>query len=257
MKEFSEHGMTIYQFLIYESNFSYLIRMENGLDAIAIDPGDAKITHKWIEDKGVNLKAILITHTHGHHIEGVHDLKEETDCLVIGSPSSSFEEQDQDVSDGEESSFGPFQFEALATPGHTRDSQAYYFPDFPALFSGDTLFLGGCGRIFEGTADEMLLSLKKMARLPQHTRIFCGHDYYEENLRFALTLEPENEELKKRLEAHQNHPITSTTIGEDLLINPFLRLGDEGLQKALGFTHLPTELEVLNELRSRRNLYHS
>lgn len=251
--EFTENGMTIYQFLVYEDNFSYLLKMENSLDVIAIDPGDAERTLTLINEKGLSLKAVLITHAHNDHVQGVHELKSETGCLVIGSSYSEFEEIDQDVGDGEECSFGPFHFQVIGTPGHTDDSQGYLFPEFPAFFSGDTLFLGGSGRLFEGTVEEMYTSLKKIAGLLDHTRLFCGHDYYAANLEFALMIEPQNEYVQKQLEVHRQHPITSTTLYEDKLVNPFLRLSDEKIHIALGFKELKEELEVLKEIRSRRN----
>lgn len=253
MWEFTENGMTVYQFLVHQDNYSYLLKMSGAPDAIAIDPGDAKKTESLIEEKGLDLKAILVTHAHNDHIQGVRELKDETSCLVIGSTQSELEEIDQDVGDGEECSFGSFLFQVMATPGHTYDSGVYFFPEFPALFSGDTLFLAGTGRLFEGTIEQMYVSLKKISGLPGHTRLFCGHDYYKENLTFALMIEPDNEEVKKRLEAHRQYPITSTTLDEDKMVNPFLRLSDEKIQRALGFKGAPTELEVLAELRARKN----
>jgi len=250
---FTANGLIVYQLPILEDNFSYLIKQDRSNEALAIDPGDADKVMKLVEEKGMDLKAILITHVHAKHVQGVHEIKAKTGCLVIGPPNAGFEEIDQDVADDEECSIGLFSFQTLSTPGHTKDSQIYLFEDFPLIFSGDTLLLAGAGRIFEGSTQQMYNSLKKIRSLNQKTHIFCGHNSYEKNLLFALGLEPENEEIYKRLEIHRIRSITTTTLQDDLLVNPFLRLDDPKLHHALGFKHKPSDLQVLEELRIRRN----
>ena len=147
----------------------------------------------------------------------------------------------------------------ISVPGHTTTHVAYYFPDEGWLFSGDTLFAAGCGRIFEGTPEQMLHSLQKLSKLPADTKIYCGHEYTKKNLLFALSIEPDNSNVKNRLEKvkalrAQNLPSLPSTIEEERLTNPFLRSGCEELKRALHMAGA-SELDVFTKIRALKDVY--
>lgn len=229
-------GQQLYQLQILEDNYTYILSWDK--DALVVDPGDAKPILALLEEEGLTLKNILVTHYHDDHTNGVEALKKKTECTVIGPVDDRIVPLDQSVGDGEELIFGPFSIEVLATPGHTKPHMVYFFRDLHLLFSGDLIFSGGCGRLFEGSPQEMWNSLEKVMALPDDTQIYCGHEYTVKNLEFAHHIEPNNAEVSARLEqakklVAEGKPTVPSTLAEEKRINPFLRAHCQALRDAL------------------------
>lgn len=213
---------------------NYIWALHDGQQALVVDPGEAAGVLRWLQQTGVRLDTILITHHHADHTGGVAELREATGARVIGPAYEPMPEPLHRVSEGETVDVIGLRFEVIDVPGHTAGHIAYYTPDMdgmPLLFCGDTLFSGGCGRLFEGTPAQMLDSLNKLAALPANTRVCCTHEYTLSNLRFAKAVEPGNAELvayAAQCEAQraQNFPTLPSSIGLEKKINPFLRTGE-------------------------------
>src|SRR3990167_548436 len=219
-----------------EDNFIYLLIWNS--HALVIDKGDEKKVLSILAKEHFQLKAILVTHYHKDHIGGNEALKRKTECDIIGPVDERIEGLDQSVDDGEELLFGPFTIEVLSTPGHTNPHVVYFFRDLHLLFSGDLLFGGGCGRIIEGTPVEMWRSLEKVMALPNDTLVYSGHDYTEKNLEFAHKLEPDNFDIRLRLEkiiACRKEGILQphSTLEEEKKTNPFLRVHIQRIKNAV------------------------
>lgn len=220
--------------------------------AVIIDPGVAKPVHDFLATNNLTLSAILVTHHHWDHTDGIAELVTAYHCPVYGphiqSPHLSIP------------ALG-IELNVIAIPGHTLDHVAFYSPDI--LFCGDTLFSAGCGRIREGTPEQMYTSLKKLTALPDHTRIYCGHEYTLNNLRFAEIVEPSNlkikEKIKKVLKLREhNLPTLPTTLQDEKEINPFLRADHLPIRHAVE-NHLgrscPTTVAVFAGLREWKNQF--
>lgn len=211
---------------------NYLWVIARGRDAAVVDPGDAAPVQSFLSEQGLALRAILATHHHGDHVGGVAHLADCWKCPVFGPAGENIPcitkkliEGDRIVVPGLD-----LPLEVLDVPGHTAGHIAYVHRDAadPFVFCGDTLFAGGCGRLFEGTPAQMVASLAKLAALPPQTRVYCAHEYTLANLRFARAVEPDNAALARRqsLEADKRdhgEPTVPSTIGVELATNPFLR----------------------------------
>ena len=238
-------------------NYIYLI--EWGNDAVIVDPAEAAPVLSTLEKKGLKLLYILNTHHHHDHVGGNEELKDVTGCKIIGPYDDRIPDIDIKLSQGEEVVIGPLTYHVIYVPGHTSSHIAFYIQNRPALFCGDSLFAGGCGRLFEGTAEQMHDSLQKIATLPHNTLIFCGHEYTVKNLSFALSLEPENiviQEQLKKMKALRNEgkPTIPTNLGIESKTNPFLRVKDKALRKSLNMEDAD-DVEVFAHIRSLRNNY--
>jgi len=231
-------------------NYIYLYRYDQH-DAIAIDPGKIRIVLKTLKEQELNLTDVLATHHHFDHTAGIGDLKKRTGCNVITANKTGILH------------IGNLNIQIIPTPGHTRDSVCYYIQ--PAkdqsgiLFTGDTLFIGGCGRPIECDASTMWDSLQKIAALPDDTLVYPGHDYTEENYEFSLTIEPNNTLVKKALRTikdwqESNKPTVPSNIGQERATNVFLRSDDPVIKSALGMPNA-TPAEVFAELRLRKNAF--
>ena len=215
----------------FGDNYIYVIEHEPG-GCFAVDPGAAKPVEALVSQRNARLTHIFATHHHLDHIGGIGELKKMYGCEVIGPDKQRISHIDTLVRDGDVFDLGDITIRCFATPGHTSTGMCYFMTSEklqpPMLFTGDTLFVCGCGRLFECDGQTMFRSLQKIAALPDETRIYPGHDYTEENLRFALTLSPENETLKKRLNevrlnTQQGRPTVPSTIAEEKKCNPFLK----------------------------------
>ncbi len=244
-------------------NYGYLLVDPKKASAAVVDCADAGPVAAALEEHGLKLEAILSTHHHFDHVGGNLDLLDRLGpAWVYGSQA----ERDRvpgitdPVSDGSEFTVAGSRCQALLIPAHTSGHLAYFFPDAgPAVFCGDTLFVGGCGRIFEGSAEQMLASLSKLAALPGDTRVYCGHEYTETNLRFALTLEPGNKKLKEKLNdveklRQQGKATVPSTIAEEKEINPFLRWHSKELQASIARAFSGTSLDPVTVLARTRDL---
>lgn len=225
----------------FRDNYLWLASDDEG-DAFVVDPGDAEPVRAALESRGLTLRAILVTHHHFDHTGGVGQLAAGGSVPVYGPDNAAIEGISHTVADGERIRVLGTEFEVLAVPGHTLDHIAYFAAEAdggPLVFCGDTLFAGGCGRLFEGTADQMHRSLARLAALPPKTRVYCAHEYTLANLRFARAVEPGNAVLEARIEREaarreRDEPTVPTTVGEELDTNPFLRCDRPEVIRAAG-----------------------
>jgi hydroxyacylglutathione hydrolase len=213
-------------------NYAWLLRAADGRLAVC-DPGEAAPVIAAAERLGARIDAILLTHHHGDHVAGVADLVARYGCTVVGAAADAHRlpRLDLAVKPGERFELFGVTVDVIASDGHTRGHIAFHLPDCAILLCGDTLFSLGCGRLLEGTAEEMFHSLAALAALPPETLVCCGHEYSESNARFALTVEPDNGALKARAaeiarQRAEGLPSLPTTIGEEADANPFLRAAD-------------------------------
>lgn len=225
--------LEFYQFPCLSDNYGVLVHNPNSGETASIDAPDADAVENALADKGWKLTHILVTHHHWDHTQGIAALKSKYACHVIGpkAEGNKIETLDENKSDGDSFEFGGEQVEVISTPGHTLDMINFYFPKSGVVFTGDTLFALGCGRIFEGDANMMWESLSKLAKLPTDTIVYCGHEYTKANADFSLTIEPDNQALVERAKEieslrSQNKPTVPTNIAIELETNVFLRAGN-------------------------------
>jgi hydroxyacylglutathione hydrolase len=251
--------LEIHQFPCLSDNFGVLVHdREHNLTA-SIDAPDASAVSAALKEKGWTLTHIFTTHHHADHTGGNLALKSATRCIIVGpqGEAAKIPGIDKQVAEGETLAFGAHAVRVLETPGHTAGHVSYVIPSAKVAFVGDTLFAIGCGRIIEGNARMMWQSLQKLMALPKETAVYCGHEYTQANARFALTIEPENDDLRKRAQEVDKlraagKPTLPTTIGLELATNPFLRPHAAAIQKHLGMQGRP-EWEIFGELRERKN----
>ena len=210
---------------------NYIWLLHNARQAIVVDPGDAAPVLQALDQLGLELQTILVTHHHADHVGGVAELRQTTGAKVYGPAREKIPQPAQALKHGQQIEVLGLRLNVLDVPGHTAGHIAYHgVPEdgTPLLFCGDTLFSGGCGRLFEGTPAQMLASLDSLAALPRETRVCCAHEYTLANLRFACAVEPLNSALLhhtslcERLRA-QGQPTLPSTLAVECQINPFLR----------------------------------
>jgi len=250
-RQIGEGGQYIYIVPALEDNYIYLLSWEK--NALAVDPGDGKKTLGVLEEANLKLTNILITHHHEDHTGGNDYLVKKTECHVIGPEDDRVPKLEQSVDDGEELLFDPFTIDVIATPGHTKPHVVYFFRDLNLLFGGDLLFGAGCGRLLEGTPQEMWQSLEKIQHLPDETEIFFGHEYTLKNLEFAHHIEPKNPDVAKRLEQvhrlrDEGKSTVPTTLAIEKKTNPFLRANTREMKEAVAMSDA-SGLEVFTHLR--------
>jgi hydroxyacylglutathione hydrolase len=219
---------------------NYLWLLHDGQRALVVDPGDAGPVRAHLAEQGLQLTAILVTHHHPDHIGGVDALRDATGAAVFGPARERIPQPYTHLSEGDEVDALGLRFHVFDVPGHTAGHIAYYCSSMdgaPLLFCGDTLFSGGCGRLFEGTPAQMLGSLEKLAGLPGDTRVCCTHEYTLGNLKFATAVEPGNTQLihyRQQCEQRRSlgEPTLPSTIATEVGVNPFLRTRQPAVAQA-------------------------
>ena len=225
----------------FHDNYLWLFRQEGTRACGIVDPGDAAPVLDYLSANNLELNAILITHHHADHTGGITTLLEKFDVPVYGPDSPNIPTITQKLKEGDSINVFGATFGVLEIPGHTMDHIAYYLQEdgqqAPLLFCGDTLFAGGCGRVFEGTPAMMHASLQKLASLTPNTKVYCAHEYTMANLSFASAVTPDDKVLLERKNHEQEKrdqdiPTVPTSIRVELDTNPFLRCDDNALKQA-------------------------
>jgi hydroxyacylglutathione hydrolase len=244
-------------------NYIYVYPYD-GRNAFVVDPSDASIVLRALERHDLTLTAVLITHHHWDHTAGVAELKSQTACDVIGPDERRIKGVDRAVADGDVLTLSSHELTALATPGHTRTSVCYVStpaaPDEPrVVWTGDTLFVGGCGRPMECDASVLWRSLVKLTTLSDDMLVYCGHDYTAENYEFALSIDQSDRAVQQRLRdvrqaAKQGRPTVPSTMAQEKATNIFLRSDEPSIKAVLGMAQAQSA-EVFAELRRRKNLF--
>ena len=242
-------------------NYSYLIRDKKTNLVGVVDPSEFKTVDIEINKNYKKLDFILNTHHHFDHVGGNQDLKKKYNSKIV---SSKVEESripgiDIKVSEGDLFKFGNTNFEIIFIPGHTRGHIAFYSKLEKIIFTGDTLFSLGCGRIFEGTYKQMFESINKIKKLPHSTKIYCGHEYTKKNLEFCMKYENNNKFLLKKLnwinsQLNKNKPTIPISLNEELKTNIFLRCNELSLKNALGMNNASDEA-VFKKLRDLKDQF--
>jgi len=244
-----------------DDNYGVLLHCPDTLSTASIDCGDAYATQQALANNGWKLTDIWVTHHHGDHVAGLLELKQATGAKVVGPNRSEtpIAGIDEVKGDGDSFEFCGHGVQVIHTPGHTLDMLNFYLPSESILFSGDTLFTLGCGRLFEGDAAMMWKSLLKILALPQDTVIYGSHEYTLANAAFAITVDPDNEALKdqhekvKQLRA-AGEPSVPTTLAMELKTNPFLRPDDIGIRSVLGMADA-SDADVFQEIRRLKDVF--
>lgn len=252
-------SLMIEQFTCRQDNFGVILHDPLTGETASIDAPDGTTITNRLTHTGWKLTHLLITHHHPDHVEGIPALAETYSPKVIGpaAEAAKISGLTQTVGDGDTFKFAGRTVEVISTPGHTAGHVCFYIPDEALLFAGDTLFALGCGRLFEGSPADMFGSLSRLGELPGETRVYCGHEYTQSNGRFALTVDPDNETLAKRMEdindlRSKRLATLPTTIDFEKRTNPFMRTGDPAIRKVLGM-ETASDAEVFAELRRRKD----
>ncbi|KAM4026031.1 hydroxyacylglutathione hydrolase-like protein [Anomaloglossus baeobatrachus] len=246
---------------VLDDNYMYLVIEEHTRDAIVVDASVAKKLLDIVQKEKANLKAILSTHHHLDHSRGNTELVKQFPDLPVYGTDERIGGLTHRVVHNQILKFGGINVKCLFTPCHTSGHVCFYMwedgcLDAPALFSGDTLFVGGCGQFFEGTAEQMYKNLlETLSSLPPETKVFCGHEYTVRNLKFALKVEPENEHVKEKLawakaRDDDDIPTVPSSLEEEFLYNPFMRVREASVQK---FTGKTDPVDVMRVLRKERD----
>jgi hydroxyacylglutathione hydrolase len=242
-------------------NFVWLLRETDSGAVACVDPSEAAPVKAKLDQLGWKLTHILNTHHHNDHTGGNLELKRATGATIVGPAADKARIPGIDVAlaEGETYDFGKETAKVYDIPGHTRGHIAFWFERAKAVFTGDTLFSLGCGRLFEGTPQQMWTSLSKLRRLPGDTKVYCGHEYTQANAKFALAIDPDNPTLKARaaevdaLRA-QGKATLPSTMAVECAANPFLRAADPGLARAVGLP--PADpVAVFAEVRARKDKF--
>lgn len=242
-------------------NYAYLVHDPATKETLLVDAPEAGPIEAALEARGWRLTTILITHHHADHIGAVEALRRKHGAIVAGARADRgrLPELDAALAPGDVHGAGDLAVTALDAPGHTIGHLAYHLPAASALFSGDSLMVMGCGRLFEGTPAQMWETLERLSALPDETLLHSGHEYALSNLRFALSVDPQNAELRRRSVETKalraaGRPSVPARLDHERATNPFLRAGDPALKAGLGLSDAP-DVAVFTELRRRKDAF--
>lgn len=243
-----------------KDNYTYAVRAR--AEALIVDPGEAGPVREWCRRNGVRITAIVCTHHHDDHVGGVNELKAEFGCPVWASAYdfNRIAGADRKLVPAERFSWQGLEARVIETPGHTLGHVALYFAEQRWLFCGDTLFTLGCGRLLEGTSEQMHASLSRLVTLPPEAAIFCGHEYTLRNAPFALHVDGGNQRLRERIRAAEElraagTPTVPSSLEEELATNPFLRWRDPAIRRQLGFGSEAADADVFRTLRAAKDTF--
>jgi|SaaInl7_200m_RNA_FD_contig_41_933387_length_1568_multi_12_in_0_out_0_2 hydroxyacylglutathione hydrolase len=244
----------------FNDNYCYLLHDASTGNTALFDCGDAQPVKKRLNEKGWNLTMICTTHFHADHAGGVNELQQAFPDARLVKPAgeSRLPAAGLEVSDGQQFDFGKHKILALSVPAHTRYCTSYYIDG--CLFVGDTLFSGGCGRLFEGQAGDLEKALAKLTSYPDETQVFHGHEYTLSNLEFARTVEPDNQSLTDYIEQvkelrKKGGYTTPTTVGHEKMINPFLRVDQKSIIANIDPGSRYNRTERLGLIRSQKDAF--
>ena len=255
--------LEIHPIKAFSDNYLWIFKQQGSSEACIVDPGDAAPVLAYLQQEQLTLSAILLTHHHADHIDGVNELLSHYDVPVYGPESVDIPFITRTLHDGDTIQAGGSSFTVLEIPGHTLDHIAYYADTLsnqhPVLFCGDTLFAGGCGRIFEGTPVMMYNSLQKLAALEPQTQFYCAHEYTLGNLAFAQVVSPDDPALQKRVQQEKakrdkDIPTVPSNIEQELLTNPFLRCSEKSITEKFP-DHAQQAVEVFAALREWKDRF--
>ena len=240
-------------------NYSYLIHDEISNTVAIVDPSEFIPCDTIISKNYKKLDFILNTHHHYDHVGGNEELKKKYNSKVLGfeNDKNRIPQIDTVLKDNQEFKIGTLNFTTIFIPGHTRGHVAFYFKKERVVFSGDTLFSLGCGRVFEGTYKQMFQSLNKLKNLPGETKVYCGHEYTFKNLEFCLKFNPNNDFLKKKkddikVSLKNKKPTIPSTIADEIKANIFFRVNDPDVKKAINLENSP-DIEIFTKLRDLKD----
>jgi hydroxyacylglutathione hydrolase len=222
-------GLEVVRVPLLSDNYAWLVHDPASGETLAIDPGEAAPMLDAAAERGWRISQVWATHWHPDHIAGIPEIKARG-AVVTGpaAEAARIPTLDRTVAEGDTVTLGEHQAAVIETPGHTLGHVVFHFAEAGLLFSGDTLFAMGCGRLFEGTAEQMFGAMRRLAELPDGTGVYCGHEYTQSNGRYALTVEPDNAALAARMAEvdalrARGEPTVPTTIGLERVTNPFMR----------------------------------
>ena len=245
----------------FSDNYIWLVSTNEG--SIVVDPGEADQVLNLCESNDIDLKGILITHHHYDHTNGLDKILRHKKVEVYG-PKNNISLINKRVCEGDEFNIIGLKFKVIEVPAHTLDHIAFICEDetIPFIFCGDTLFSGGCGRVFEGSFEQMFFALQKIKKLPSNTKIFCGHEYTTSNLEFACEVEPTNEYIKEYLQEIKEklisgEPSLPSNLEKEYKINPFLRCDNEFIIDRINdkFGETNSEIEIFTALRKWKDSF--
>lgn len=243
-----------------EDNYMYLLIDEQTQECAVVDPVEPEKVMRAVKEEGVNLKSVLTTHHHWDHAGGNEKLIGLAGKLTVYGGDKRIGALTNEVTEGDEFKVGSLHVRCMFTPCHTSGHICYFVTGpsgtEPAVFTGDTLFVAGCGKFFEGTPKEMYTALvEKLASLPKQTKVYCGHEYTVSNLKYAASVEPSSEAVKSKIawaesQRSKQQPTIPSTIGEEMQYNPFMRVREASVQNHAGKSD---PVEVMGILRNEKN----
>eukprot|EP00386_Alphamonas_edax_P002587 GDKI01007765.1.p1 GENE.GDKI01007765.1~~GDKI01007765.1.p1 ORF type:complete len:339 (-),score=100.39 GDKI01007765.1:24-1040(-) len=268
-------GVEVHQVPLFKDNYCYVIVHTHTKQCMVVDPAEPQKVLAYCTANGYTIMRVLTTHKHWDHAGGNEEMKQLVpECEVFGGATESVPACTHSVGDGDVFMFHDTQVKVMTTPCHTSGHVLYLLnvkgnEETPLLFTGDTLFIGGCGRFFEGNAEQMYGNMKRIGELSKETLVFCGHEYSTSNLKFALAVEPDNKMCQEKMtwcqarrgetpnvpkEQQQSPPLPTvpSTVGDELAYNPFMRCTQESVQKAVGGG---SPVEVMHKLREWKNKF--